>query len=62
VERCQACKQRSQRNPTTCAIVAWVALFEEAKRRTITVDQVKERLLTDYLRQQLTTPTVSVCP
>jgi len=61
VERCQARKQRSQRNHIACAILAWLNLFEEAKRRTITVYQVKERLLHDYLRHQLMTLTAEVC-
>jgi len=61
MERCQARKQRSQRNHVACAILAWVHLWERAQPLAITVYQVKERLLDDYLMHQLRTPTIAVC-
>ena len=62
IERCQARKSRAQRNHIGCAILAWLHLWERAKQCATTVYQVKQRLLDDYLRYQLTTPTIVVCP
>lgn len=61
IERCQARKQRSQRNHIGYAILAWLHLWEEAKKRARTVYQTKKALLRDYLVQQVRTPTVPVC-
>ncbi|MDA1193212.1 MAG: transposase [Candidatus Poribacteria bacterium] len=62
VERCQARKQRAQRNHVACAILAWVHLWERAQQLSTTLYQAKEQLLNDYLKHQLTKPTIAVCP
>ena len=56
IERCQARKQRSQRNHIHCALVAWLRLWERAKRLGITVYEAKRRLLFDYLRDRIRLP------
>ncbi len=62
IERCQARKGRAQRNHISYSILAWMHLWEQAKERATTVYQVKERLLADYLKHQLMSPTIVVCP
>ena len=57
IERCQARKQRSQRNHIHCAIVAWLHLWERAKWLGITVYGAKRRPFTDYLRDRFGMPT-----
>jgi SRSO17 transposase len=61
IERCQARKQRSQRNHIGYAILAWLHLWEEAKQQARTVYQTKKALLRDYLLREIKTPTVPVC-
>lgn len=61
IERCQARKQRTQRNHIAYSILTWVQLWREAHKRAMTRYQVKKRLLWDYLKHQIATPTVPVC-
>lgn len=57
IERCQARKQRSQRNHIHCAIAAWLLLWERARSLGITVYEAKRRPFTDYLRERFGMPT-----
>lgn len=61
IERCQARKHRAQRNHIACSILTWVQLWKQAHRGAMTRYQVKKRLLWEYLKHQVMTPTVPVC-
>jgi hypothetical protein len=56
LERCQCRKARIQRNHITCAFLVWVRLLQFAKQTKTTVYQVKQRLLDNYMFQQLKNP------
>ena len=53
-------KERIVRNHIGCAMLVWVRLKEVAFETQRTVYQVKHDLLSDYLRQQLKSPTVQM--
>lgn len=54
---CQCRKQRAQRNHIACAMLVWVRMSEIAQSAQTTIYQIKEQLLSDYMRQQLANPT-----
>ena len=58
LEKCQCRLARIVRNPIGCALLVWVRLEHVAQQTKQSVYQVKYGLLTDYLRQQLKTPTI----
>jgi hypothetical protein len=58
VEACQCRKARSQRNHIGCALLVWLCLKRYAKQMFTTVYQLKQGLLDDYLRQQLSQPSL----
>lgn len=60
LERCQCRKARIVRNHIGCAILVWVRLKQIASETQQTVYKVKHGLLSDYLRQQLKSPTVTM--
>lgn len=60
LEGCQCRKARIVRNHIGCAILVWVRLKQVACQTHQTVYQVKHGLLSDYLRQQLRSPTVTM--
>jgi len=60
LESCQCRKARIVRNHVGCAILVWVRLKQVAAETQRTIYQVKHDLLSDYLRQQLKTPTVKM--
>lgn len=60
LEHCQCRKARIVRNHIGCAMLVWVRLKAVASQSAQTVYQVKHGLLSDYLRQQLRNPTVSM--
>jgi hypothetical protein len=60
LESCQCRKARIVRNHIGCAILVWVRLKQVAADTQRTIYQVKHELLSDYLRQQLKTPTVKM--
>jgi len=60
IEGCQCRKARIVRNHIGCAILVWVRLKHVAHEAGTTIYQVKHGLLSDYLRQQLKTPTVKM--
>ena len=57
----QCRKARIVRNHIGCAILVWVRLKQVALETHRTVYQVKHDLLSDYLRQQLKSPSVQMC-
>jgi hypothetical protein len=60
LEGCQCRKARIVRNHIGCAILVWVRLKQIAWDTQQTVYKVKHGLLSDYLRQQLRSPTVTM--
>ena len=60
IEKCQCRKARIQRNHIACAVLVWNRLTEVARKANSTIYKVKRGLLTNYLRQDLKSPTVSM--
>lgn len=58
IEGCQCRKARIVRNHIGCAILVWIRLKQVAQQSQCTIYQVKNSLLSDYLRQQLKSPTI----
>jgi hypothetical protein len=58
IEDNQCRKARIQRNHVCCSMLVWVQLARHAKRLKQTLYQVKKGLLSDYLREQLRSPSV----
>ena len=58
LEQCQCRLARIVRNHIGCAFLVWIRLSEMAYQTGQTVYQVKEGLLSEYLRKQLQSPTV----
>jgi hypothetical protein len=57
-EKCQCRKGHSQRNHIACCYHAWLSLKVKAKVLGKTLYQIKEDLLSDYLRAELVTPRI----
>jgi len=60
LEGCQCRKARIIRNHIGCAILVWIRLKQVAQETQRTIYQVKHGLLSDYLRQQLRSPTIQM--
>jgi hypothetical protein len=60
IEGCQCRKARIVRNHIGCAILVWIRLKQVAHMSQRTIYQVKNELLSDYLRQQLKSPTIQM--
>ena len=60
LEACQCRKQRAQRNHIACAMLVWVRLNQLAQEFQTNVYQIKQGLLSDYMRQQLKNPTYAM--
>lgn len=60
LESCQCRKARIVRNHIGCAILVWVRLKQVACETKQTIYKVKHGLLSDYMRQQLKSPTVTM--
>ncbi len=60
LEGCQCRKARILRNHITCAMLVWVRLKQVAQASQRSLYQVKHGLLSDYLRQQLRSPSVQM--
>ena len=58
VEKCQCRKSRIQRNHIACAVLVWIRLTELARKSMKTIYQIKHEMLSNYLRQDLRSPTV----
>lgn len=59
IERCQCRLNRSQRNHIASALLVWLVFKELADQTKQTVYQLKQGLLSDYLKQQLRNPTIA---
>jgi hypothetical protein len=60
LEGCQCRKARIVRNHIGCAILVWVRLKQVAAETNQTIYKVKHGLLSDYMRQQLKSPAVTM--
>ena len=60
VEKCQCRKARIQRNHIACAVLVWVRLTAIARKAGTTIYAIKQGLLSDYLRRELRSPSVSM--
>jgi hypothetical protein len=60
VDRCQCRRARIVRNHIGCAMLVWVRLKQVAYQTDQTIYQVKHGMLSDYLRQQLRSPSVQM--
>ncbi|MFP4439663.1 MAG: transposase [Chloroflexaceae bacterium] len=62
LESCQCRSQRAQRNHIACAMLVWVRLNERAQEAQTTIYQLKQGLLSNYMRDQLCQPSISMLP
>ena len=60
VQKCQCRNQRIQRNHIACSYLVWVCFQSSAKKTNTTVYKIKENLLSDYLKQKLSSPAYSM--
>ncbi|GET39519.1 hypothetical protein MiSe_42890 [Microseira wollei NIES-4236] len=60
IESCQCRKGRIQINHIACAMLVWLRLKHKAYQTGQTVYQLKHRLLSDYLIQQLKRPSLAM--
>lgn len=60
IEKCQCRLARIVRNHITCSILVWVYLRQKAYETSQTLYQVKDGLFSDFLRQQLKSPTLKM--
>ena len=60
IEACQCRRPRIVRNHIACAMLVWVRLKQVAYETRQTIYQVKHGLLSDYLRQQLRSPSIQM--
>lgn len=61
IESCQCRKARLQLNHIACAMLVWVRLKNLAYRTGQTIYQIKQKLLSNYLIEQLKCPSISMC-
>lgn len=59
LEHCQCRLNRSQRNHIASAMLVWLCVKELADKTEKTIYQLKQGLLSDYLRQQMRNPTIA---
>ncbi len=60
LEGCQCRKARIVRNHIACAILVWIRLKQVANQTKQSVYRLKHGLLSDYLHQQLRSPTIQM--
>ena len=60
IEGCQCRRARIVRNHIGCAVLVWIRLKQVARETKQTVYQVKHGLLSEYLRQQLKSPSIQM--
>ncbi len=58
IGKCQCRKLRAQRNHIVCCFQVWVCIKRVARRYQKTIYQLKESLMDDYIRNQLSNPSV----
>lgn len=62
LESCQCRSQRAQRNHIACAMLVWVRLNQFAQVAQTNIYQIKQGLLSNYMRAQLRKPSISILP
>jgi len=62
LESCQCRSQRAQRNHIACAMLVWVRLNKLAQEAQTNIYQLKQGLLSSYMRDQLRQPSISMLP
>lgn len=62
LQACQCRSQRAQRNHIACAMLVWLRLNQFAHDARSTVYQIKQGLLSSYMREQLRNPSISMLP
>ena len=60
LELCQCRKARIQRNHIACAYLVWIRMASLARKTGQTLYRLKDRLLDDYLCQQLKNPSIQM--
>lgn len=60
IESCQCRHARIQRNHISCAILVWNYLKRVAVQTKKTVYQLKNQFLSDYLNEELQSPTIKM--
>ena len=60
LEKCQCCLPRIVRNHISAAFLVWIHLMRKAHETGQTLYQVKHGLLSEYLCQQLKSPTLKI--
>lgn len=60
IEACQCRRARIVRNHIACAMLVWIRLKQVAHETRQTIYQVKHGLLSEYLRQQLRSPSIQM--
>jgi len=60
LEACQCRTQRAQRNHIACAMLVWVRLNQRAQELRTSIYQIKQRLLSNYMEEQLRNPSISI--
>lgn len=60
IEKCQCRLDRIVRNHITCAVLVWIYLMQKAYETGQTLYKVKKRMYSDYLHQQLKSPTLKM--
>ena len=58
LERCQCRKARAQKNHIGCAILAWHCLTNLARKFRTNIYALKNKLLSDYLKEALKNPSI----
>ena len=58
IDKCQCRKLRAQRNHIACCFQVWVCLKRAARKITQTIYELKQSLLDDYIRHQLSNPSI----
>ena len=58
IGKCQCRKLRAQRNHIACCLQVWVCLKRSARSLGKTIYELKESLLDDYMRYQLSNPSI----
>lgn len=58
-EKCQCRSARSQRNHLACCFHAWISLKVKAKELKQTIYQIRTGVFTEFLKQQIITPSLT---
>lgn len=58
IDKCQCRKLRAQRNHIACCFQVWVCMKRFARSIELTIYKLKDSLLDDYLKQQLSNPSI----